>query len=46
LEYSDTVAPYKWQEMAGAKLVTNANGVFEWIDREVKGSRFYRSVYR
>jgi hypothetical protein len=46
LEYSDTVAPYKWQEMASAKLVTNANGVFEWIDREVKGSRFYRSVYR
>jgi hypothetical protein len=46
LEYSDTVAPYKWQEMADVKLVANANGLFEWIDREVKGSRFYRSLYR
>lgn len=45
-EYSDTLAPFNWQELAGAKVTADPNGVFEWVDSGLKGSRFYRSVYR
>jgi subtilisin-like proprotein convertase family protein len=45
LQYSDTIAPFDWQDMAGGSVTADSTGKFEYTDTTAGPTRFYRTVY-
>jgi subtilisin-like proprotein convertase family protein len=44
LQYSDSLTPANWQDLAGGSLTASAIGAFQSTDTSGSGSRYYRSV--
>ena len=45
LQYTDTLTPADWQNLAGGSVTADSTGVFEFTDTAGSASRYYRSVY-
>jgi hypothetical protein len=45
LQYSDSLTPPNWQDLAGGSVTADSTGVFEFTDTAGASSRYYRSVY-
>lgn len=44
LQYSDSPAPFNWQDLPDASFIADDLGQFEFIDTTTNDMRFYRSV--
>jgi hypothetical protein len=44
LQYSDTIAPFTWQDIVGGSVTADSIGKFEYTDTSTAPMRFYRSV--
>jgi hypothetical protein len=45
LQFTDTLTPANWQDLPGASVTADSNGVFQFIDTSGSPTRYYRSVY-
>jgi hypothetical protein len=45
LQYSDTIAPFNWQDIVGGSVTADSTGKFEYTDTPGAQTRFYRSMY-
>jgi subtilisin-like proprotein convertase family protein len=45
LQYSDTLAPFNWQDLTDGGVTADSTGKFTFIDTTAAPVRFYRSVY-
>ena len=45
LQFTDTLTPTNWQDLPGASVMVDSNGVFQFVDTTGTPTRYYRSVY-
>ena len=45
LQFSDTAAPFNWQDISGGSVTADGTGKFQYTDTSAATTRFYRSVY-